>query len=230
MGKILVLCDDLWHPAEVIERGIRGLGDGAYSFDVVKSAKDILTPKRLEQYDAVIIAKSNNVNAANTAPWFEESVTEVGPEEFRAYLERGGGIVFVHSGTCIGERFLGGADERFKKPARGMQALHGCTMNGHPLRCNCDIYVTDPDSPLTEGVGAFTVHDEHYQISDLAGDAQVFLQWDSAPGGTQPAGWTRKIYGGRIVVLTPGHTLDVWENPEFRKLLVNAIEWTTCRT
>lgn len=54
-------------------------------------------------------------------------------------------------------------------------------MNGHPLRCNCDIYVTDPDSPLTEGVGAFTVHDEHYQISDLAGDAQVFLQWDSAP-------------------------------------------------
>lgn len=230
MGKILVLCDDLWHPAEVIERGIRGLGDGAYSFDVVKSAKDILTPKRLEQYDAVIIAKSNNVNAANTAPWFEESVTEVGPEEFRAYLERGGGIVFVHSGTCIGERFLGDADERFKKPARGMQALHGCTMNGHPLRCNCDIYVTDPDSPLTEGVSAFTVHDEHYQISDLAGDAQVFLQWDSAPGGTQPAGWTRKIYGGRIVVLTPGHTLDVWENPEFRKLLVNAIEWTTCRT
>lgn len=230
MGKILVLCDDLWHPAEVIERGIRGLGDGAYSFDVVKSAKDILTPKRLEQYDAVIIAKSNNVNAANTAPWFEESVTEVGPEEFRAYLERGGGIVFVHSGACIGERFLGDADEHFKKPARGMQALHGCTMNGHPLRCNCDIYVTDPDSPLTEGVSAFTVHDEHYQISDLAGDAQVFLQWDSAPGGTQPAGWTRKIYGGRIVVLTPGHTLDVWENPEFRKLLVNAIEWTTCRT
>lgn len=178
----------------------------------------------------MIIAKSNNVNAANTAPWFEESVTEVGPEEFRAYLERGGGIVFVHSGTCIGERFLGDADERFKKPARGMQALHGRTMNGHPLRCNCDIYVTDPDLPLTEGVGAFTVHDEHYQISDLAGDAQVFLQWDSAPGGTQPAGWTRKIYGGRIVVLTPGHTLDVWENPEFRKLLVNAIEWTTCRT
>lgn len=126
MGKILVLCDDLWHPAEVIERGICGLGDGAYSFDVVKSAKDILTPKRLEQYDAVIIAKSNNVNAVNAAPWFEESVTEVGPEEFRAYLERGGGIVFVHSGTCIGERFLGDADERFKKPARdaGAARLH----------------------------------------------------------------------------------------------------------
>ena len=133
MGKILVLCDDLWHPAEVIERGICGLGDGAYSFDVVKSAKDILTPKRLEQYDAVIIAKSNNVNAANTAPWFEESVTEVGPEEFRAYLERGGGIVFVHSGPCIGERFLGDADERFKSRARdaGAARLH----HERPIRC-----------------------------------------------------------------------------------------------
>ena len=103
-------------------------------------------------------------------------------------------------------------------------------INAFRVDFDCDIYVTDPDSPLAEGVGAFTVHDEHYQISDLAGDAQVFLQWDSAPGGTQPAGWTRKIYGGRIVVLTPGPTLDVWENPEFRKLLVNAIEWTTCRT
>ena len=103
-------------------------------------------------------------------------------------------------------------------------------INAFRVDFDCDIYVTDPDSPLTEGVGAFTVHDEHYQISDLAGDAQVFLQWDSAPGGTQPAGWKRKIYGGRIVVLTPGHTLDVWENPEFRKLLVDAIEWTTCRT
>ena len=145
MKKVLVLCDDLWHPAEVVELGIRGLGDGAYQFDVVRTAKDILTPARLAQYPVVLIAKSNSVNAANSAPWFEDTVTEADPAAFRAYLSQGGGIVFVHSSTCIGTRFLGDADERFLKPAREMQALHGCTMNGHPLRCNCDIHVTDPD-------------------------------------------------------------------------------------
>ena len=223
--KVLVICDDMWHPGEVIEMGIRGVGGGAYQFDVIKTAKDLLTPEKLKQYPVVLIAKSNNVNAANTAPWLEDTVTEVGPDELRAYLNEGGGIVFVHSATCISDRHMKDQDERFTRPAREMNKLFGCNMNGHPLRCNCDVYVTDPDSPITEGVESFTVHDEHYLISDLAEDAKVFLKWDSEPGGTQYAGWTREIGKGRVVVLTPGHTLAVWEHPEFRKLLVNSIEW-----
>ena len=41
--KILVLCDDVWHPAEVIEKGIASLHTKEYKFDFVKAAKDILT-------------------------------------------------------------------------------------------------------------------------------------------------------------------------------------------
>lgn len=223
--RVLVICDDIWHPGEVIEMGIRGIGDGGYQFDVIKTAKDILTPEKLAQYQAVLIAKCNNVNASNTAPWFEDTVTEVGPDELRAYLEQGGGIVFVHSAVCISENKMRETEERFRRPAREMNRLFGCNMNGHPLRCNCDVYVTDPDLPIAKGVESFMVHDEHYQISDLAEDAKVFLKWDSEPGGTQDAGWTREIGKGRVVVLTPGHTLAVWEHPAFRKLLVNAIQW-----
>lgn len=225
--RVLVICDDVWHPADVIEWGIRGVGDGAYEIDVVKTAKDLVTPKKLAQYGAVIIAKSNNVNAANTEPWFEDTVTEVGPDEFRDYLKNGGGIVFVHSATCFNEKHMRKEEERFLRPAREMHKLIGCTMNGHPLRCNMDVYVTDSECPITKGVNGFTVHDEHYQMSDLAPEAKVFLESTSEPGGTQPAGWTREVDGGRTVVLTPGHTLEVWEHPDFRKLLVNSIEWVT---
>ena len=42
--KVLVICDDMWHPGEVIEMGIRGVGGGAYQFGVIKTAKDLLTP------------------------------------------------------------------------------------------------------------------------------------------------------------------------------------------
>lgn len=66
--KVLVICDDMWHPGEVVERGLQSLSGEGYTFDVVKTAKDILTPEKLTQYDALLIAKSNNVNAANTAP------------------------------------------------------------------------------------------------------------------------------------------------------------------
>ena len=42
MEKVLVICDDLWHPAEVIEKGLAARADGRFSFDIVKAAKDIL--------------------------------------------------------------------------------------------------------------------------------------------------------------------------------------------
>ncbi len=223
--KVLVICDDVWHPGDVIERGIKGTGNGAYEFDIVKTAKDIVTPKMAEKYGAIIIAKSNNVNAGNTEPWFEDTVTEMGPDEIKTYVENGGGIIFVHSATCFSDRHMKDREERFKRPAREMQKLFGCTMNGHPLRCNTDVYVTDSESPITQGVKNFTVHDEHYQISDLASDAKVFLKSTSKTGGTQDAGWTRELGKGRIVVLTPGHVTEVWEHPDFRKLLTNALEW-----
>ncbi len=225
--RVLVICDEMWHPADVIEAGIQGVGDGAYEFDVIKTAKDLLTPKKLAQYGAVIIAKGNALTAANHEPWFEDTVTEVGPEEFRDYLANGGGIIFVHAATCMGVKHMKHEEERFRRPAREMNKLFGCTMNGHPLRCDTNIIVSDPDSPITQGVENFTVHDEHYQISDLVSDAKVFLKSTSEPGGIQDAGWTREENGGRIVVLTPGHTLEVWEHPDFRKLLVNSIEWVT---
>lgn len=44
MKRILALCDDVWHPAEVIEKGILPLAADRYHFEFVKAAKDILTP------------------------------------------------------------------------------------------------------------------------------------------------------------------------------------------
>ena len=45
--KILVLCDDKWHPAEVVEKGMAFLTEEGFELDFVKDAKDILTPEML---------------------------------------------------------------------------------------------------------------------------------------------------------------------------------------
>lgn len=34
--KVLVICDDMWHPGEVVERGLQSLSGEGYTFDVVK--------------------------------------------------------------------------------------------------------------------------------------------------------------------------------------------------
>lgn len=216
MTKILVLCDDVWHPAEVIERGIVSLDAEGYEFDFVKAAKDILTPEMLEVYPLIIGCKSNNLTSGNPAPWFESGVTEVMAGELQSYVERGGGFLAVHSGNS----FQGEGDE-----VKKYTQFVGNRFLNHPPRCEVTLKKIK-EHPVVNGIAnEFTVRDEHYQIEMLAEDADPFLQSVSESGGVWTAGYTREMGKGRLCVLTPGHTLSVWRNREFQKLLLNAISW-----
>ena len=99
--KILVLCDDKWHPAEVVEKGMAFLTEEGFELDFVKDAKDILTPEMLRRYPLIVNAKGNVLNCGNDAPWFDNGVTEVGPKELKSYVEQGGGFLSIHSGNSF---------------------------------------------------------------------------------------------------------------------------------
>ena len=212
--KLLVLCDDVWHPAEVIQKGMAYLEDDTYQFNFVCDAKDILTPEMIREYPVVINCKSNNINGANTEPWFEEGVTEVMPRDFETYVREGGSFLAIHAANAY---FEGHDDEYI--------ALVGNHFVSHPPRCEVTVKVSDTNHPIADGVGEFTVRDEHYEIGGIAKDAKVFLHSVSDKGGTQVAGYTRTIGKGKVCVLTPGHILAVWQNPEFQKLVRNSIDW-----
>ena len=213
--KVLLVCDDLWHPAEVIERGLMAMDREEMEFDVVKTAKDILTPEFVKRYDVLVNCHGGAINAANNAPWFEPTVTEFGPEEFRDYVAQGGALVVVHAGLTIGGR---------NHPAPAYTEVVGSYFLGHPLREMTHVTVTK-ENAITKGVENFSERDEHYQIAVTAPDAEPFMQTTSEHGGTFVSGYTRSFGKGRVAVLTPGHTLAVWENPNFRKLFKNAIRW-----
>jgi hypothetical protein len=44
---------------------------------------------------------------------------------------------------------------------------------------------------------------------------------------TSPAVWTRRWGAGRIVVTTPGHSLDVLEDPNVRTIIERGMLWAT---
>lgn len=216
MEKILVICDDVWHPAEVIEKGIASLGTEKYQFEFVKAAKDILTPEMIEEYPLIICCKSNNVTSGNPEPWFENTVTEVMGGEFRSYVERGGAYLSVHSGNV----FMGDGDG-----VREYNEFVGNRFLSHPLRCKVTLK-KEKEHPIMNGVAEqFDIRDEHYQMEILAEDADIFLTSVSETGGVQTAGYTRSIGDGRLCVLTPGHTLSVWTNGQFQKIFLNAVAW-----
>lgn len=216
MQRILVICDDVWHPAEVIEKGMGPLASDKYQFEFVKAAKDILTPEMISEYPLIICCKGNSINAANTAPWFENTVTEVMGGEFRSYVEQGGAFLSVHAGNV----FLGDGDG-----VKEYTEFVGNRFLSHPLRCGV-ILKKAKEHPIMRGVAdEISIRDEHYQMEILAEDADIFLTSHSEPGGAHTAGYTREMGKGRLCVLTPGHTLSVWQNKEFQKIFLNAMEW-----
>jgi type 1 glutamine amidotransferase len=211
MTNVLVLCDSPWHPAEVVQMGLNFLEGDEYHLVYVKAAKDILTPARIAEYPLIVCCKGNNVTEANAEPWFEPGVTEVGPAEFEDYVRAGGGFLAVHAGT------LG-----FKDSAYG--AFVGNTFRGHPPRCGVDVKIT-PGHPIVEGLNDFHIRDEHYQI-DLHDNGYTELFRTLSPdGGEQVGGYAKQLGEGRFCALTPGHCVDVFYHPEYRRLLTAALRW-----
>lgn len=213
--KVLVLCGDYWHPAEVIKRGLLYLNQGEqkYEFDFVEDAKDILTPEFIRQYPVIINAKMDEIGSFNQTVWFQKNIAEVQPGDLKAYVEEGGGFIALHAGNSF---FVDKTPEYVE--------FVGNAFVTHPDRCDVKLTMTERN-PITEGVNDFVVRDEHYEIDHLAEDRKTFMISESAEGGVQTAGYTREMGKGRLCVLTPGHILSVFANEEFQKLLHNAIAW-----
>jgi type 1 glutamine amidotransferase len=93
----------------------------------------------------------------------------------------------------------------------------------HPKKCPVTVFPKTGHA-LTAGAATFTVNDEHYFVALDDAAADVFMTSQSS-NGVQPAGWTRREGAGRVCVLTPGHTVEVWLQNDFQKLLVNALQW-----
>lgn len=221
--RILVIADDIWHPAEVIRMGLENFPDKTVAFDIICTAKDILTPDLLREYPVVMICKGDCINAANSAPWFEEGVTEVGPIELREYVEQGGNLLVIHAGCDVNPEWLPD-EEKFRKPCREYIELIGCHFVSHPPRCEVQVRVKDHTHPLTEGVSDFVCRDEQYQVELTVKDAHILLETESVTGGVQIGGYIRNAGKGKIVLYTPGHNLSVWKTESWQKLLLNTVQ------
>lgn len=207
--KILVISDDTWHPAEVIEMGLAPL-NSKFDMTYIRTAKDILTREYLRGFQVVMVCKGDCINGGNHAPWFEEGVTEVMPRDLQRFVEEGGGFIALHAGNCFRE-------------GEAMTELTGNHFIGHPPRCQVSIQFER--SALTEGALDFSERDEHYQIDLTAEDIRPFAWSVSETGGRQTAGYTRELGLGRVGVYTPGHTLAMLAHPYTQRILENLIHW-----
>ncbi len=133
-----------------------------------------------------------------------------------AYLERGGGIVYVHW-AVDGQK---GGPEFAKRI--GLAAAGAVGFRHGPLDLKLN---TDTKHPVLRNLHTLALVDESYwkMLGDLpAGRVLGTSVEDAKP---QPQLWSQERGRGRIFVSIPGHYSWTFDDPLFRVLLLRGIAW-----
>jgi type 1 glutamine amidotransferase len=221
--KVLLICDDFYHPGQVPIDGIEPLKAKGFQFDIITDANDFKA-EMLSDYPVVLLSKCDEVSKDDRASWKTADIQRA----FVDYVEKGGGLLVVHTATVAG------------KDTEVLDRLIGCRFAWHPVDCPVTVQPVKPHA-ITEGVEMFCEVDEHYRIDILADDIDVLMASYSPPQGVvekyeeepynNTAAWisacayVRTQGSGRVCVLTSGHLLPVWHNPQFQRVLENSLNW-----
>ena len=101
------------------------------------------------------------------------------------------------------------------------------------------ITVVDKAHPITAGVDDFDIVDESYLWPVFEDSVHPLLrtnvpqtaenyrpQQAGHPPGSNLCGWYKSAERSPVAYIQHGHDNDGWSNPNFQKLLLNAIKWT----
>lgn len=164
---------------------------------------------------------------------FYDMVQEISDQQkrdFMALTEKGVGLVFLHHSLVSYQDW-----DDFMQVLGGRYYLEAYQDNGEEIPASgyehdqiLQISVADPDHPVTRGVGGFEIADEVYSGYRVLPDVQPLLLTDH-PLSTPEVGWAHQYGKSRVVYLQSGHDRLAYANPNYQKLIGNAIRWVSAR-
>jgi type 1 glutamine amidotransferase len=187
------------------------------------------------------------VNPPNPALWPRGTKIQVDPPSdnlkkgFPALLQQGKGIVFfhhalaswIHSWPEYVEVMGGACDWGNPINIRGVQHPQSGFFGMTPQH----ITVVDKSHPITQGLGdGFDIVDESYSCPIFEDSVHPLLRTDFVPADhnrnlaaswkySNLAGWVKTAENSPVAYIQMGHGPAAWANPQYRKLMLNAIKW-----
>lgn len=130
-------------------------------------------------------------------------------EAILEYVRKGGGLLCLHNGISLQ------TDER-------MFHLIGGKFLCHPPQTNITFKTTS--TGIFSDLPGFTLFEEPYQFA-LSGDMITPLLTYQYNGLFLLGGWSREEGNGRVVFLTPGHSIRTFRQKEYLDMIYRSVEW-----
>lgn len=211
MKKKLFLSGDythpLFHPLKNVDQEIfRILGED-FDFALNTEHFESLEDYEYAEFDCVVLYNDHWIDKSPTVHQQVQSLLH--------YVAGGGGLVVVHN-------FEPGVDYEMAQMLGGALKKTLVPQNHRHI----DYVPAATDHPIMQGVGAFSLEDDLFDIyHDRLTEKTVLLNAKIEDDVEVPMAWAIEFGLGRVVYIGPGHDITAFTNPEYGKLLRNAAVW-----
>ncbi len=212
--RILVITGGHDYKAEQFNQMLSSLAPGIiYQVMELPAAFDMFKPENRGKYDVLVFYHM----------W--QKITDEQARDFEDCVRNGKPVVALHHSICAFDdwpeywNIIGG--KYFHKPTLFNGKEYEACSYIHDINFRVKI---GTKHPVTRGINDFPIFDETYKGYYVAPDVTPLLTTDE-PSSTSVIGWAKTYGRSRIVVLQSGHDVPTFENPNFRRLLKQSIEW-----
>jgi type 1 glutamine amidotransferase len=130
-------------------------------------------------------------------------------------------------------------DASVKGPVDPYIGMIGGEFAGHGRQQDATMKFVSKEFPGLSELKDFTMHEEWYNLKNLAPDMHVILVQDTNSMKNPepmykrnpfPATWARMHGKGRVFYTSMGHKPEVWKDSIFQKVVVAGLDWTSGKT
>lgn len=182
------------------------------------NAHALLKPDAAKQYDVLVLYDL----------W--EPITDEARADFISLLKRGKGLVALHHSLASYQKW-----PEYERIVGGRYFLANYTESGAPVPPSTyqhgvtfRVHVVDSGNPITRGLRDFQIVDETYGAFRVASGVKPLLTTEEATSGRTIA-WEHRYLRSRVAYIALGHDHTAYENPSYRALIHQAIQWAAGR-
>jgi type 1 glutamine amidotransferase len=193
-------------------------------FDSIPS----ITYDTLVQPQANALVASPEVNRYDVLVFYDlyDTISAVQQEAYTALLKKGASMIFLHHALVSYQNW-----PEFIKIVGGQYHTSPVIVNGDTLKANYEhavsmpVKIEDKKHPVTRGISDFDIVDEVYGGVEILPRVKPLLS-TTHPNSMRYLSWINHYGNSDVIYIQLGHGPSAYSNPNFRKLIQQAIEWS----